>query len=115
MCDNGNPMQVGPYSLLLRQRPEASGNTAHLRNRARHEQVWQRQHTSGSIGKPWQQSQYRKLHDLPVVGREMRHSYFECDVTSTQSCRYLSRDYGVGVGVSALLLLNRLLVRQAAK
>lgn len=24
-------MQVGPYSLLLRQRPEASGNTGHLK------------------------------------------------------------------------------------
>lgn len=70
MCGNGDPMQVGPYSLLLRQRPEASGNTAHLQNRARQEQVWQPQHTAGGIGMPWQHSQDSKMHDLPVVCRE---------------------------------------------
>lgn len=31
--------QVGPYSLLLRQRPGASGNTAHLQGQHRATQV----------------------------------------------------------------------------
>eukprot|EP00878_Enallax_costatus_P006918 GHUV01007249.1.p2 GENE.GHUV01007249.1~~GHUV01007249.1.p2 ORF type:complete len:138 (+),score=73.30 GHUV01007249.1:778-1191(+) len=55
-------LQVGPYSLLLHQRPKDSGNTAHLRKQQRQQQQQKHGEEPELDGMPQQDMQDRLSH-----------------------------------------------------